>query len=279
MLPALALSREQELSGQVGIVTGGGRGIGRAITLALVEAGAAVGILARSRDQIDETIALATEIGGRVHGEVCDVRDTDSVGTAVASCTSTLGPVDLLVNNAGSNQSIGPVWEVDAQVWWDDVTTNLLGPFLCSRAVLPAMLARGSGRIVNIVSHATLGPVPYDTAYSSSKTALIRFTESMAAEVADHGISVFALSPGSVDTALNRGVHQSPGGQRWLGGQKAGLTFVPVDLPASAVAFLAGGAGDGLSGRFFHVSDDVRSLAARAAEIRKDDLFQLRLVR
>jgi NAD(P)-dependent dehydrogenase (short-subunit alcohol dehydrogenase family)/ferredoxin len=264
------------LAGQVAIVTGAGRGIGRAIAQRLAIDGARVGLVSRSASQLAATAEAVRAAGGHCAEAAADVRDRDQVDAAVTGLAGALGPVDLLVNNAGVNTSIGPVWEVDPDEWWSVVGTNLRGPFLCSRAVLPDMLARRRGRIVNIVSQATLRGAPYDTAYACSKTALIRFTDSLAAEVAQAGIRVFALSPGSVHTELTDGLRGSDAGKRWLGGNLARLTFVPPELAADAVAFLAAGGGDGLSGRFFHVSNDVRALAASADSIAEHDLYQLR---
>jgi 3-oxoacyl-[acyl-carrier protein] reductase len=264
------------LEGQVALVTGAGRGIGRAIAEALARAGAAVAVLARTEGQVRETADRIATHGVRASAVVADVRDPAQVQQAVHAVFSELGPVDLLVNNAGAAFAVGPVWEVDADEWWSIVETNLRGPFLFARAVLPTMIERHAGRIVNLASQASIRPYAYNTAYACSKAAVVRFTDSLADETRDHGIQVFALSPGSVRTTLTDEVHESPAGKRWLGDDLSKLTFVPPDLAADAVTFIATGGADALSGRFFHVSDDVRALAARGAEIAHRDLYQLR---
>jgi NAD(P)-dependent dehydrogenase (short-subunit alcohol dehydrogenase family) len=264
------------LVGQVALVTGAGRGIGRAMAEALAAAGAKVGLLARTAAQVRETEARVAAGGGVALAVTADVRNPDQVAEAVGEVAAQLGPVDLLVNNAGTNAAIGPIWEVDPEEWWSVVAINLRGPFLCARAVLPAMIEHGRGRVVNVASHASVRAGPYNTAYASSKTALVRFTDCLAEEVRPHGIAVFALSPGSVQTALTDGVRSSPAGRRWRFGELAALQWVPPDLAADAVVFLATGAADGLTGRFFHVSNDVRRLAGEAERVVAGDYYQLR---
>ena len=127
-----------------------------------------------------------------------------------------LGSVDLLVNNAGLAGPIGPTWEADPEEWWRCLEVNLRGPMLCSRAVLPGMIARGCGRIVNVASGAGTVAIPHLGAYVTSKTALIRLTEILAAEAAEHGVKVFAIEPGTVRTAMAEYALESEAGRRWL---------------------------------------------------------------
>src|SRR5262249_6014656 len=136
-----------------------------------------------------------------------DVTDADAVAGAVAG----LGPVDLLVNNAGVAGTGGLTWEKDPGGWWRVFEVNVLGAFLCARAGLPGMCERGSGRIVNVASTAAFNPVEpgdarIDSAYQASKAALVRLTESLAAEARPSGVSVFAISPGMVKTAMTETV-------------------------------------------------------------------------
>src|SRR4051794_37121281 len=166
-----------DLSGQVAVVTGGGRGIGRALALALSAAGASVAVVARSEDQIAETAGRIRESGGRALAIAADVADPGADGRMAEEVERALGPVDLLVNNAGDSGPLGPIAEADADRWWRCQEVNLRGPFVCARAFLPGMIARGRGRIVNVASGAGTQSIPYLSAYVVGKTALIRLTE------------------------------------------------------------------------------------------------------
>ena len=266
------------LSGQVAIVTGAGRGIGRAIAEELGRAGAAVALLARSSDQLESVARHLTDEGGTALAQQADVTDVDAVAGAVDAARSTLGEPTLLVNNAGSAGAIGPVADVDPEAWWGDVRSSVFGSFVVTRAVLPGMLARGSGRIVNIASYAGIRPSPHLSAYGAAKAALINFTESVAAETSAHGIKVFALSPGHVRTALVQHMLESKAGKRWL--PDAGDSS-PVDAhdAGKLVCRLATGRSDALSGTFLHVLDDVERLARDAAEVVAGERYVPRLRR
>jgi NAD(P)-dependent dehydrogenase (short-subunit alcohol dehydrogenase family) len=270
------MDSRSDLRGQVALVTGAGRGIGRAIALALADAGADVALLARSVDQLAATRGAAETAGVRCVVVPADVTQPTAVTAGVAAVVEQLGPVDLLVNNAGSNSVFGPLWEADPLRWWSDVSVNLFGPFLCSSAVLPGMLSRHSGRIVNIVSGTAGRPFPHNSAYAASKAALVRLTDCLAAETAEHGVSVFALGPGTVRTELSSGLERSPDGRRWLADAIEKLAFVGPDAAAAAVVLLAGGHADALSGRWIDAADDIAMIAAQAETVSADELFQLR---
>ncbi|MDQ2998374.1 MAG: SDR family oxidoreductase, partial [Chloroflexota bacterium] len=160
------------LEGQVAIVTGGGRGIGRAIALALATAGAKVAVAARSTNQLAETVQQIEQSGGHALALTVDVADSQGVEQMVTQIEEQLGPVDLLVNNAGIGGRSGSIRATDAETWWRVLDVNVRGPFLCAQAVLPGMTTRRQGRIVNISSGASLGPWPYVSAYAISKAAL-----------------------------------------------------------------------------------------------------------
>jgi NAD(P)-dependent dehydrogenase (short-subunit alcohol dehydrogenase family) len=190
--------QEIDLAGQVAIITGGGRGIGRAMALALSKAGAAVAVVARSTDQLTETVTLIEGAGGRALPITADVTDQQAVERMVRVVGQELGPVDLLVNNAGHGGQIAPFWEIEPDEWWRCMNVNLRGPFLCARAVVPGMIARRCGRIINTASHTGLGLWPHFSAYTTSKAAVIRLSEILAAETKEYDISVFAIHPGGV---------------------------------------------------------------------------------
>ena len=265
-----------DLRGQVALVTGAGRGIGRATARALAGAGANVAVLSRSADQVAETAALITGAGGHALVLAADVTDRAAVHASVQAVLARFGRIDLLVNSAGANTVFGPAWEVDPEAWWADVRVNLLGPFLCSAAVLPTMVARRRGRIVNIASGTAGRAFPNNSAYSASKAALVRLTDCQAAEAAPHGVSVFALGPGTVRSAMSLGLERSAAGRRWLGDVIGAMRFVPAEVPAAAVVLLASGQADELSGCWLDAADDIRAIAVRAADVRAHGLFQLR---
>src|SRR5579885_2966804 len=208
-----AMHETADLRGASTLVTGGGRGIGRAIALALAAAGATVAVLARGEAQLAETCRLIEAAGGRCLALPADVTDRSAVEVAAARAEAELGPLDLLVNGAGSHLAVGELWDVDPEQWWADIESNLRGPFLCCRAVLPGMIARGRGRIITLASGAALEPRPHSTAYAAAKAAVLRLTDSLHAAVHAHGISVFAIHPGGVRTALTERILESDAGR------------------------------------------------------------------
>jgi NAD(P)-dependent dehydrogenase (short-subunit alcohol dehydrogenase family) len=191
------------LEGQVALVTGAGRGIGRAIALALSDAGAAVALCARCEDEVTRVAGEIAERQGHGLAVRCDVTDRQEVEGMVAAVEGAIGPVDLLVNNAGQFGPVGPLAATDPDDWWQALEVNLRGPLYCARAVLPGMLARGRGRIVNVSSGVGLAAIPMLSAYVVSKTALYRLSENLAAETRGHGVMVFAIDPGLVRTATS----------------------------------------------------------------------------
>jgi NAD(P)-dependent dehydrogenase (short-subunit alcohol dehydrogenase family) len=192
-----------ELDGKAALVTGGGRGIGRAITLALADAGAAVAVAGRNIASLEQVVAEIGGRGGRALALPCDVADGRAVGEAVAQARDALGPILILVNNAGITASV-KFTDTDDTTWERIMRVNATGPFFCCRAVVPDMIARQWGRIVNVASIAALAGLPYSAAYSASKHALLGLTRSLALELARHHITANALCPGWVETDMLR---------------------------------------------------------------------------
>jgi NAD(P)-dependent dehydrogenase (short-subunit alcohol dehydrogenase family) len=183
------------------LVTGGGRGIGRAIAVALAREGVAVAVAARTPAQVEAAAAEARAAGVRALAVALDVTDAASVTAAVETVGRTLGPVDVLVNNAGIAES-APLTRTEPELWERHFRVNATGPYLATRAVLPGMLERAWGRVINVASLAGLYGAPYVTAYTASKHALVGFTRALAMEVSSRGVTVNALCPGYVATDM-----------------------------------------------------------------------------
>jgi len=183
------------------LVTGGGRGIGRAIAIGLARGGAAVAVAARTRSEIETVAAEIAALGGRAAAFSCDVTRREDVERTVAAVEAALGPIDVLVNNAGTAES-APLAKTDEAMWNRILATNLTSTYLCTRAVLPGMVERGRGRVVNVASVAGKVGGAYISAYAASKHGVLGFTRSVALEVARSGVTVNAVCPGYVNTPL-----------------------------------------------------------------------------
>jgi 3-oxoacyl-[acyl-carrier protein] reductase len=245
----------------VALVTGGGRGIGASIARELADAGMRVAVTGRTREQVE---AVAWQLGGLAL--VGDVAERADVESWVRHTESELGPVDLLVANAGTGNQEGATWEVPVEAWWRVLEVNVLGVHLSCRAVIPGMLERGTGRIVITGSGAAYLPGVHQTAYPASKAAVCRYGETLANELAGR-IPVFFFSPGLVRTEMtNEFGDDAP--------------WTPPELAPQLVRVLASGRADALAGRYLHAEhDDIADLIRRADEVVADDLNAIRLRR
>jgi NAD(P)-dependent dehydrogenase (short-subunit alcohol dehydrogenase family) len=283
-MTALA-GRTGSLEGSVALVTGGGRGLGRMSAQALAAAGAAVGVIGRSGDDLAETVRLIEAAGGSAAAAQADVADEHRTARAVAELRRTLGPADVLVNNAGINGPIGPTWEVPSDDWWRTLEVNLHGVVSCTRLVLPDMLARHRGRIVNLTSNAGVFRWPGVSAYSVSKAAVVKLTENLAVETRHGGVSVFSFHPGLLPIGLSEPLlaggfaQDSPEGRvaDWARREFAEGRGADPDRACEMIVQLASGRADHLSGRHLSVHDELEYLLGRADDIRKHDLRTLRV--
>lgn len=247
----------------VALVTGGSRGLGREAARALTADGWSVAVTGRDAAALDEVLA-AGEAALALPG---DATDRSVVAEAVHRVQDELGPIDLLLANAGAFAAGGRLWESDPDTWWRDVEVNLRGPQLALHAVLPAMVERGSGRVVVMGSGMGARPTPGASAYACSKVALARLVDTVAEELAGTGVVVIAVSPGMVPTDMTHGF---PEGFLQLRPDLRDPEPAMWTPPAAFVALLrriVAGELDALSGRFVHVKDDLdTALAATGGE-------------
>jgi NAD(P)-dependent dehydrogenase (short-subunit alcohol dehydrogenase family) len=257
-----------DLGGLVALVTGASAGIGRHLAEGLAARGAAVAGLARGGDRLRAAMAeVAEATGARTLAVPADVTDAAAVEAAVAEVTRELGPVGLLVNNAGLIDAAEvPLWEADPGQWWSVVESQVRGPFLLARAVIPGMVAAGGGRVVGLASGISTRANALYSAYSAGKTAQMRITESIDLAGAAHGVRAFDLAPGVVDTAMTRAMPMHEGRTEWTR---------PEDVVDLVVAVAAGEL-DQWSGRFFRAGVD--SLDTLRATTPSGDARKLRLV-
>jgi NAD(P)-dependent dehydrogenase (short-subunit alcohol dehydrogenase family) len=239
-----SIIRALPLVGTVAVVTGSARGIGQAIALALARDGADL-VLADRLDAPLAAVAGSIEaLGRRAVTLVADVADAAQVERLVAAAVGAYGRIDVLVNNAGTIVLPGDVLGTTPEAWDTMMATNARSVFLCSRAVLPPMLARRRGRIVNIASTAGLRPLPSRAAYCASKHAVVGFTRALALDLRPHGIAVNAICPGAVDTPLTAYSRPDADRSAWLR---------PGDVAEVAV-FLASDAAGGMTGAVVEVA-------------------------
>lgn len=251
------------LQGRVALVTGAGRGLGEIIARALAAAGAAVALVARTQDQIARVARDIDAAGGRAFAVGADVTDRDQVAAAVSASEASLGPIDILINNAGRDEPFGPVGVVDPDDWWQAHAVHVLGPMYCMSALIPGMSRRGRGHIVNVCSLAGTVVQPNMSAYAVGKCAEIRLTEHVGAEWASQGIRAFAIEPGTILTGMAENTLASTAAREWI---PDGIAYLESITPASSEAAsvrlvdmvlrLVGGDCDGLTGRYLEPGDD-----------------------
>ncbi|MBV6698348.1 SDR family oxidoreductase [Kitasatospora aureofaciens] len=257
------------LTGQVALITGAGRGIGRELAIGLAAEGMAVGLVGRTHETLTDTLKECVRHGSRGVAVTADVTRPGSVREAVRLVERDLGPIDLLVNNAGRvDRAEVPLWETDANQWWQVVETNLRGPYNLLRCVLPGMVSREHGRIINLNTGFALRPDGHYTAYATSKGALLQLSDNMADSLAQHNVVVLDISPGAVATDMTAAMPMFKDRKSW--GSIPYMVAVTVDA--------ARGRFDALHGRFIHAGrDDLDELVTRAEEIREMDARTLRL--
>ncbi|MCE2501203.1 MAG: SDR family oxidoreductase [Dehalococcoidia bacterium] len=271
-----------KLDGQVAVITGAGRGIGRAIALAYAREGAKLALAARSESELQEVVGAVSELGNEaiaVRTDVTNQQDTERLARRVAD---RFGRIDALVNNAGISGPVGPLQANDINDWINTITVNLTGTFLVCRAVIPVMLEQSQGKIINLSGAGATNAWSNMSAYCSSKAAVVRLTEVLAQELDGTGVTVNALGPGSVHTSMwDKMTEQAA---------EAGADFIhqlglrvtsgggaSIDECAELAVWLASDESGALTGRLISATaDDFRGLPPRIAEIMAGDAYTLR---
>jgi len=276
-------ARHTRLHDRVALIAGAGRGIGEAIALRFAAEGARLVLAARTAEELQGVAERIRSAGGIAHFATADLTVPEQVTNLVQKTIETFGQIDVLVNAVGTYGPIGRAWEIDAEEWASTFSVNLFGPFLLCQGVLPHMIHKGQGKIINFSGGGATSPLCRFSAYGVSKAAVVRFTETLAEEVKEFNIQVNAIAPGAVDTKLQDSVLAA--------GEKAGDLLhrirrlretgdggTPREVPAELAVFLASDASGNLTGRLISApNDDWRSWSdERLEQIMSKPWFTLR---
>ncbi|MGO9455415.1 MAG: SDR family NAD(P)-dependent oxidoreductase [Candidatus Binataceae bacterium] len=280
-----------KLKDRVVLITGAGRGIGEAIALAYASEGAAQTLVSRTKREIEAVADKVRRLGGEVEAITADVSAEKDVAEMVRKVLHRFGRIDVLVNCAGIYGPIGPLWKADPTEWAQTLNVNLVGTFLCCRAVIDQMVERRAGKIINLAGGGGTAPVPRFSAYAASKAAVVRLTENLAEEVREYGIEVNSIAPGLIDTKLQDRVLEAGDDAGELFGRirqlrAEGKGGVSPQVPAGLAVFLASSDSNGLTGRLIAAPYDgwekwnrkqiERVMSAPWFTLRRLDPFTLR---
>ncbi|ODS38020.1 MAG: hypothetical protein A7315_03380 [Candidatus Altiarchaeales archaeon WOR_SM1_79] len=273
-----------ELKGKTAIVTGAGGSIGQSLAIEFAKAGAKVVCCGRTESKLKKTLKLIEQKGGTGIAIPTDVTEWNQIHRMVDLTLEKISQIDLLFNNAGSFKYVGPIWSADPEVWWHDVRVNLLGSMMCCRAVLPHMIERNAGIIINMDGGGgSNGPNVGGSAYGCSKAAILRFSEGLAKELKIVGSSVlvFCMMPGFVRSNMTEYLIGTPGREKWqphvrtLIGSEAEL---PPDACAKATMKLLSIASPELNGRIFYVDMDYEKIERNKKRIQQENLYVMHLL-
>lgn len=249
-----------ELRDKTAVITGAGRGIGKRLAIAFAAEGAKVGLLARTLAELNLTHMEISHAGGTSLVSPADVSDYAQVETATAAVRKSFGPIDILVNAAGMQGPIGPTAYIDPRAWAEVIQINLTGVFHCCRCVLPEMISRRSGKIINVSGGGASYSRPFFSGYAASKVGLVRFTETLAEEVAEHNIQVNAVAPGATYTHMTDQVIEAGdnAGEKALeDARNTRLTRgAPPEKQIALALFLVSPRSNHISGKLISIHDD-----------------------
>ena len=265
------------------IITGAGRGIGRAIALAYAKEGAHLALAARTAAELDDVAQEARALGASALVFPTDVSDQEQVDRMIAQVIDEYSSVDILVNNAGIGGPVGALQDNDPGYWADTLQVNLIGTYLCCRAVLPVMLRQDRGRLINISGSGGSTAASHISAYCTSKAAVVRLTECLALELEGTNVQVNALGPGGIHTRLVEEMQEAAAasGSAEIHDQSRTVTSgggESIQRVAELAVFLASDEAGTLSGRLVSTRDDLPTVPHRIPEIMTSDAYLLRRV-
>jgi NAD(P)-dependent dehydrogenase (short-subunit alcohol dehydrogenase family) len=270
---ALEIKMAGKLAGETAIVTGAGRGFGKAIALGLAAEGAAVSLTARSKDQLDAVVREIEAAGGRALAVAGDVTKRDDVARVVAAAEKKFGPTTVLVNNAGITGPFGPVWVMDPDAWWKAQEVIVRGTLLFMNAVMPGMVERHKGCVINVASLGGQWFTPHVSCYGIGKMSQIRLSELAATEAKSHGVGVYVIEPGTVITDMAETTMAAADAKRWVPHmveylkqlKQSGDPAPGLARCAEMCVQLASGKYAALAGRFLIPQDDFEKLTLEPA--------------
>lgn len=268
------------LEGKISIITGGGRGIGKAIAKRFAEEGSVVVIVARSNEELETTLKEIENIGGEGFSIQADISRISDVQKLVSKIIEKYSKIDILVNNAGMITPIGPIHETNVEDWEKAIRINVFGTFYCIKTVLPYMISKNYGKIINISGGGAFKTMPNFSAYGASKAAIVRINEIVAAEVTGHNISVNAIAPGAIKTKIMYDVVES-GNKAGIEAQRAKEVVEKggdeIGKVTDLAVFLASDESNGLSGKTISAKwDDLDYIKKNISDIQNSDKYTMK---